>query len=120
MVQHGGVGAEKGKITLLLCRLPQAQRTYQEGLISTALNSGSAGEYGKHHALLHYGFQEQILAIKDGTQVSAIHRFHYGKPGVLQVHSFAFWAMQHSHDFSVPHAEHLWGTESDILHNLFG
>ena len=109
MVQCGGVGVEKGWITLLLYRLPQAQHTYQEGLISTAVNSGSTGEYGRHCTLFHYGFQKQILASKDGAQVSAIHRFHHGKPGVLRVHSYALWAMQCSHDFSVPHAEHLGG-----------
>ena len=69
MVQCGGVGAEKGWITLLLCRLPQAQCTYQEGLVSTAMNSGSAEEYGRCRTLLHDGFQEWILASKDGTQV---------------------------------------------------
>ena len=53
MVHHGGVGAEIGQITTLLCRLPQAQCTYQEGL---AANSGSTGEYGGHRALLHNGF----------------------------------------------------------------
>ena len=67
MVQCGGVGAEKGWITLLLCRLLQAQCMYQEGLASTAMNSESAGEYGGCCTLLHYEFQEQILASKDGS-----------------------------------------------------
>ena len=67
MVQCGGVGAEKGQITSLLCRLPQAQCIYQEGLVSTGVNSGSTGEYGGCHALPQDGFQEQILASKDGT-----------------------------------------------------
>ena len=44
-VQCSGASVEKGWITTLLCRLPQAQHTYQEGLISLAVNSGSAGEY---------------------------------------------------------------------------
>ena len=109
MVQHGGVGAEKGQITLLLCRLPQAQHMYQEGLISTAMNSGSTGEYGGCCTLLHDGFQGQILTSIDGAQVSAIHCFHHGKPGVLQVHSHALQAMQRFYDFSAPHAEHLGG-----------
>ena len=67
MVQHGGVGAEKGWITLLLCRLLQAQCMYQEGLVSTTMNSGSAREYGRCCILPHDEFQEQILASKDGT-----------------------------------------------------
>ena len=39
IVQCSGVGAEKGWIIPLLCRLSQAQHTYQERLISTATNS---------------------------------------------------------------------------------
>ena len=56
MVQCGGVGAEKGWITKLLCRLSQAQCMYQEGLVSLAANLGSTGEYGGCCALLHNGF----------------------------------------------------------------
>ena len=67
MVQCGGVGVEKVWITLLLCRFLQAQHTYQEGVVSIPINSGSTGEYGRHHILLHNGFQEQILASEDGT-----------------------------------------------------
>ena len=58
MVQHGGVGVEEGWIMMLLCRLPQAQPMYQEGLLSLATNSGSTGEYGRCCTLLHDGFQE--------------------------------------------------------------
>ena len=83
MVQCGGVGVEKGQITTPLCRLTQAQRVYQEGLVSLAMNSGSVGEYCRCHALLQDGFQERILASKDGTQVPAIYCFYHGKPGVL-------------------------------------
>ena len=100
MVQHSGVGAEKGWISTL-CRLLQAQHTYQEGLVSLAVNSRSTGEYGRCHTLLHDGFQEQILASKDGAQVPVIHHFYHGKPGVLQVHSYALWALQCSCYFSV-------------------
>ena len=67
MVQCSGVGEEKGQITPLLCRLPWAQHIYKEGLISTAVNSGSTGEYGRCRTLLHNGFQEWILASKDGA-----------------------------------------------------
>ena len=56
MVQCGGVGTEKGWITMLLCRLPQAKHTYHEELISLAANSESAGDYGRCHTLLHDGF----------------------------------------------------------------
>ena len=83
MVQCSGASVEKGWITMLLCRLLQAQCTYQEGLVSLAANSGSTGEYGGCCALLHDGFQEQILASKNGTLVPAVYHFYCGKPGVL-------------------------------------
>ena len=67
MVQHSGASVEKGWITTLLCRLLQAQHTYQEGLISLAMNSGSTGEYGRQCALLHNGFYEWILVSKEGA-----------------------------------------------------
>ena len=58
MLQHGGASAEKGWISALLCRLPQAQCMYQEGLISLAVNSGSAAEYGGCCTFFHDVFQE--------------------------------------------------------------
>ena len=119
MVQHGGARVEKGWITVLLCRLLQAQCTYQEGLVSLAMNSGSIEKYGRHHTFFHDGFQEQILASKNGARVPAVHSFYCGKLGVLQVYQYAIWALQCLHDFSAPHAEHPRGTELDILHHLF-
>ena len=83
MVQYGGAGAEKGWITALLCGLPQAQCMYQEGLVSLAMDSGGTGEYGGYCAFFQDGFQEQILANKDGAQIPGIHSFYSGKPGVL-------------------------------------
>ena len=83
MVQCSGASVGKGWITVLLCRLLQAQCTYQEGLISLAMNSGSAGEYGECHAFFHDGFQEQILACENGTRVPAVYSFYCGKLGVL-------------------------------------
>ena len=67
MMQRGGASVEKGWITALMCTLVQAQHTYQEELLSPAANLGSAGEYGGHCAFFHDGFQERILASKDGT-----------------------------------------------------
>ena len=107
MVQCSGATVDKGQITALLCRLPQAQHTYQEGLISLAMNSGSAGQFGRHHTFFQNGFQEQILASKNGTGVPAIHSFYHGKLGILGVYSYALRALQCPHDFSAPHAEHL-------------
>ena len=51
----GCTSAEKRWITALLCRLLQAQCMHQ-GLVSLPANLGSAGEYGRHHTLLHDGF----------------------------------------------------------------
>ena len=56
MVQHGSDSVEKGCITAVLCRLPQAQCMYQEGLISLAMNAGSIGKYGGCSALFQNGF----------------------------------------------------------------
>ena len=94
MVQCGGASVEKGWITVLLCRLLQAQCTYQEGLVSLAANSGSTGEYGRHCTFFHSGFQEQILASKNGTRVAAVHSFYHRKLGVLQVYLYVLRALQ--------------------------
>ena len=39
----------------------------QKGPIFTAVNTGSAGEYGRCHTFFNNGFQEWVLAGLDGT-----------------------------------------------------
>ena len=55
MVQHSGIGSEKGWNSALLCRFPQAQCMYQKGLIPTAVDTGSIGEHGRCRAFLNNG-----------------------------------------------------------------
>ena len=67
LVQRGGAGSQKVWNSALLCRFPPAQHVHQEGFIPTAKNTGSAGKHGRCHTFLNNGFQEWILASKNGT-----------------------------------------------------
>ena len=97
----------------------QAQCVDQKGLIPTAADTGSTGEYGRCCAFFNDGFQEQILASPDGAQVPTVYHLHGGKSWVLPVHLYALWALQCPHDFSMPHAEHLGRVEPNLLCHLF-
>ena len=90
----------------------------QKGLVPTATDTESAGEYGRCHAFFNDGFQEWILASPDGAQVPTVYHPHGGKSGVLQVYSYALWALQCPRDFSTPHAKHLGRVEPNLLHHL--
>ena len=47
MVQCCGTGEEERWDAILLCRFPQAQHEYQEGFLSTAVDTGSIGEHDR-------------------------------------------------------------------------
>ena len=55
VVQHGGIGSEKGWNSAFLHGLPQAQCAYIKGLIPTATDTGNAGEYGRYHTFFSNG-----------------------------------------------------------------
>ena len=55
VVQHGGIGSEKGWNSALLHEFLQAQHMYQKGLIPTAMDTGSTGQYGWHHTFFDNG-----------------------------------------------------------------
>ena len=61
--------------------------------VSFTTDPGGIGEYGWCHAFFHNGFQKQIMAGQNGPRVQTIYCFHHGKPGVLQVYSYALGAL---------------------------
>ena len=77
MVQCCGTGEKERWDAMVLCRFPQAQCTYQEGFLSTAVDTGSIGEHGRHCKFLHHGFQEWVLAGQSGARVPAVYHFHH-------------------------------------------
>ena len=58
----------------------------------------------------------QVKMVPESQQYTAFTMGNWG----LRVYSYALWALQCSYNFSASHAEHLGGTELDILCHLFG
>ena len=50
---------------------------------TSAVDTGSSGEYGGSHAFFNDGFQEWVLASLDGARVPIVYHLHGGKSGVL-------------------------------------
>ena len=67
---------------------------YKKGLVPADEHTDSTGEHGGCHTLLGDGLLEQILASKDGTRVPTAYHLHSRKSGILQVYSYALWALQ--------------------------
>ena len=67
VVQHGGIGSEKGWNSVLLHRFLQAQCAYQKVLIPAAMDTGSAGKHGGHHTFLNIG-EMRLLFIHSRVQ----------------------------------------------------
>ena len=55
-----------------------------KGLIPTAADTGSAGEYGWCHTFFNDGFQEQILASPDGPKSQQFITFTVGLLGFYE------------------------------------
>ena len=107
MVQCGGTSEKEGWDAVHLCKFLSAQCAYQERLLSITADTGSIGKHGRHDTFLNDEFQECILAGEDSTGVSTIYFIHHGQPRILQVHSYALWALQHTCNLPTPNAEHL-------------
>ena len=65
----------------------------KEGLLPSAQNTRSVGEYGRSGTFLHYGLQKRILAGPYGPGITAVHRLHGRQSRILRIHKDAFWAM---------------------------
>ena len=72
------VSAEKGQNPVLLHRFLLAQCMNEEGLLSTATDTGDVGDYGRICPLLNNGFQKQVLAGEDGARIPTVYRLYSG------------------------------------------
>ena len=63
---------------MFLHRLLMSEHTYEEGFLSTALNTGGAGELSRHWPLFLPGSEVWILADKNGPGIEAVYRFYCG------------------------------------------
>ena len=55
-----------------------SERTYEEGFLSVALNTGGAGELSRHRPLFLPGPEVQILADKNGQGIEAVYCLYCG------------------------------------------
>ena len=83
MVQHGHPGTEERWYSAFLCGLQVPQRTYEEGLVPPASDSGGLGKHGRVGTFLVNGFQVGLLANQDGPRFAAVHDLHGGEPWIL-------------------------------------
>ena len=79
----GCPGPEEGWYPAFLRGLQAPQCTYEEGLISPAMDSGGPGKHGGVSTFLVNGFQVGLLADQDGPRIATVHSLHGGEPWVL-------------------------------------
>ena len=78
VVQCGGLGAEEGWYSVLLCQFQMPQCMDEEGFVPFAPHSGGIGKHGGVGTFLVNGFQIRLLANQDGSGITTIHDLHGG------------------------------------------
>ena len=83
VVQHGFIVPQEGWDFALLHGFLSPECGHQEGFVSSAQDTVSAGEYGRCGTFFLHRLQEWLLASQNGARFPSAYSLYGLKPGIL-------------------------------------